>query len=204
MTSKSESGNLVIRTGRLVIWTDLGDSLLGTMTDKALAGMANIARASVVNRRNELSIPAFVAQAKKIKYTWSEAEIELLGTMSDVDVGESIGKPANIVRAKRESLDISRFGLKWTEEIVSMLGAVYDKDVAAASGFSMTSVERKRRSLNIPPFNAVKWDESKISLLGTMSDSKVAKILGVSSFPVYQKRKALGIPAAHKPQDRQL
>ena len=124
--------------------------------------------------------------------------------MSDVDVGESIGKPANIVRAKRESLDISRFGLKWTEEIVSMLGAVYDKDVAAVSGFSMTSVERKRRSLNIPPFNAVKWDESKISLLGTMSDSKVAKILGVSSFPVYQKRKALGIPAAHKPQDRQI
>ena len=198
MTINSESGVLVVRTGRLVVWTALGDSLLGTITDKALARMANIARSSVVNRRNELSIPAFVAQAKKVKYTWSEAEIELLGTKSDVDVGESIGKPSRVVRAKRESLDISRFGLKWTEDIVSMLGTVYDKDVAAASGFSMTSIERKRRSLNIPPFNAVKWDESKIALLGTMSDSKVANVLGISSFPVYQKRKALGIPAAHQ------
>jgi hypothetical protein len=194
MTQNIESGLLVVRSGRLITWTASGDNLLGTMPDLKLASMLNIARTSVLARRLELSTPAFVTQKQ---YTWNEKEIKLLGTMTDVDVGLAIGKPAQIVATKRVSLDISRYGAAWTESNVSLLGTMYDKNLAEQSGFSQESVSRKRRALGISPFRYIQWSEQMLGQLGKMSDLKVAKALGVSDSAVFQKRQALGIPAAN-------
>ena len=194
MTQRIDSDQFVVRSSGSLVWTAMGDSLLGTMPDSKLASMLKIARTSVLNRRVELSISAFVTQKA---YKWSEWEINLLGTLTDVEVGLATGKASGIVQKKRLSLHISRFGSIWTEENISLLGTMFDSEVAERTGFSIKSVLCKRLSLGIKPFKFINWTKQMIDLIGTMSDLKVAKAIGVSDSAVFLKRKALEIRAAN-------
>jgi hypothetical protein len=84
---------------------------------------------------------------------WTEADIALLGTMPDEEVGRRTGRTVEGVRQKREELGISNPSddrkARWQPEEVALLGKVPDKEAARRLGRSLRSVRLKRFKLGI-------------------------------------------------------
>jgi hypothetical protein len=57
---------------------------------------------AVLKRRRRLGIPNNVPA----RFVWTEAQIALIGTMSDRELGDQIGCPSYVVTFKRRSLRI--------------------------------------------------------------------------------------------------
>ena len=135
---------------------------------------------------------------------WTEEELALLGTMSDVKVAKRLGITRGTVFKKRTDLGIPADGggktgpkgREWTEEQIALLGTMSDAKVAKSLGISIPTVLKKRKELDIPRIpRGRQWTEEQIALLGTISDRELGERLGISTHPVFLKREELGIPA---------
>jgi hypothetical protein len=80
----------------------------------------------------------------------------LLGTASDAEVAERLGRPMNSVRLKRRSLRIppcptEQYRL-WRPEEIRLLGTAPDPEIAERLDRSQQAIRGKRRKLGIPGF----------------------------------------------------
>lgn len=128
---------------------------------------------------------------------WTEEEISLLGTMSDIDLSKIIGMAPSGIHRKRRELGIPRYSPFNDPKNVALIGTMRDYDLAIQLGMSEAYVSNKRRELGLPTFNSnrIDWTPDKISLLGTMSDPELARIIGTNKTAVRLKRVELGIPS---------
>jgi hypothetical protein len=82
---------------------------------------------------------------------WSDADLALLGTLTDDEVARRTGRSWNAVRQKREELGLPNPAAgRWAAEEVALLGTLADEEVARGLGRSLRSVIRIRRKLGIP------------------------------------------------------
>jgi hypothetical protein len=82
---------------------------------------------------------------------WSDADLALLGTLTDDEVARRTGRSWNAVRQKREELGIPNPAAgRWAAEEIALLGTRADEEVARGLGRSPRPVIRMRRKLGIP------------------------------------------------------
>jgi hypothetical protein len=82
---------------------------------------------------------------------WSDADLALLGTLTDDEVARRTGRSWNAVRQKRQERGIPNPAAgRWAAEEVALLGTRADDEVARGLGRSLRSVIRMRRKLGIP------------------------------------------------------
>ena len=82
---------------------------------------------------------------------WTEEEAALLGTATDREVGELIGRTAKAVRDKREKLGIEPFvkRKKWTKKETWNLATATDREVGEKLKRTRRAVTLKRQRLGI-------------------------------------------------------
>lgn len=136
--------------------------------------------------------------------SWSEADLKLLGTMSDAALAARIGKAPNAVWMQRRKRNIPAVGLStkkarhyWTARQLAWLGKLPDATIAERIGLDPTTVRFKRESLCIAPTQkggprGHEWTKQELALLGKLSDTDVAKKIGVHRHRVALKRQQLG------------
>ena len=113
-------------------WDSEKISLLGTISDEALAKHLGIKRTQVFTKRNSCGIAAF----RKIGLKWNQKATRLLGKKSDQRVAEILELAKTTVANKRRSLGIASFAHKtklwrtWTENELALLGKHTDLEVA--------------------------------------------------------------------------
>lgn len=85
---------------------------------------------------------------------WEPHEIALLGTMTDKEVSQRIGRSVDAVAGRRINSGIPAFvGQKtWTDEEDDLLGTMSDHAVAIQLGRSMHSVRQRRYRLGIETY----------------------------------------------------
>lgn len=95
--------------------------------------------------------------------TWTDEEINLLGTMSDEKLAFKLNiKSSSTVFYQRRRLNIKSFGEQkdvhrnWTDEEINLLGTMYDHDLANKIGISRLNVYKKRTQLNIKSYKKTK------------------------------------------------
>lgn len=94
-------------------WNEALTPLLGTMTDKALAEKAGCATHVVAYQRKKLGVPAFstfheqvgVMGGKPLR-VWTAEEDALLGTNSDLQIAQALGRSPNSVTQRRQRLGV--------------------------------------------------------------------------------------------------
>lgn len=91
---------------------------------------------------------------------WSDEEIAMLGTMSDVDLAEKLGIPKANVTSRRHKLGIAPFNAHksittrpWTDKEIALLGAMPDASVAHMTNRALNSVQQMRHRMRIPAYN---------------------------------------------------
>jgi len=81
---------------------------------------------------------------------WTAEQLALLGTASDEEVAERIGRTREAVRIMRTRLGIPKSdGNCWLPEHVALLGTMPDEEVAQRVGRSVQAVMQKRIKLGI-------------------------------------------------------
>lgn len=92
--------------------------------------------------------------------TWTDEEIALLGTMSDIDLGEKLGVPKANVTFRRKKLGIAPFNAHksvitrpWTDKEIALLGSMPDASVAHVTNRALNSVQQMRHRKRIPAYN---------------------------------------------------
>jgi hypothetical protein len=87
------------------------------------------------------------------------AQIELLGRLTDVEVGRRLGRTAGAICQWRKKLGISALAnpncRPWTKHEVVLLGTMSDAAVAAKLGRSVGATKMKRQSLGISPAHSI-------------------------------------------------
>ena len=112
--------------------------------------------------RNGLDLISFQSQPLNVNVTgrpWTEAEIQLLGTKPDADVGRLIGRPGKAVWAKRRALGIAdppSLVRPWTEEENKVVLSHSVGEAAKILNRSVMAVRIRRRKLmrTLSPENA--------------------------------------------------
>ncbi len=187
-------------------WDSEKISLLGTISDEALAKHLGIKRTQVFTKRNSCGIAAF----RKIGLKWNQKATRLLGKKSDQRVAEILELAKTTVANKRRSLGIASFAHKrklwrtWTESELALLGKHTDLEVAKRLKLNVSCIASKRYFRGIeasrpraedknPRPNAVDWNRQNLALLGKLPDQRVCEIMGVCRKSVMKKRKELGI-----------
>jgi hypothetical protein len=124
------------------------------MPDAELAALTKLSHPSVYRRRCKLGIPPFGRQGTR-RRKWTDAEVELLGTMPDQAVADRLGLYASTVTDERGRRKIPKFCRRNTvlPEYVKLLGKVPDYRVAELTGLGKASVRRMRNERGIPPAN---------------------------------------------------
>jgi hypothetical protein len=190
------------------VWTKKHLSLLGKITDGALAQQLGITTGAVFQKRASMGI---TSSRPFSRFVWGPKEIALLGKYPDTEVARQLSLDHKVVLNKRVALGIECFARstntwhQWTPEEIALIGTALDRVVAEKVGVSTASVTFKRRQLKIPTFRARKtsnrprrsmdaWPKKEIALLGTMGDSQLAEKLDLSPATVRYKRISLGIP----------
>ncbi len=77
-------------------WSAEQIALLGTDTDKTVAGRLGKKPATVTRARIDFGIPAF-DPSKGNQHKWTDKEIKMLGNVSDMDIAEKLGISRNAV-----------------------------------------------------------------------------------------------------------
>lgn len=91
-------------------WTEKEESLLGTMTDRALAAKLGRTLKGVTWKRLAMGIAASEPRERK----WTKAEASLLGTMSDKALAAKLGCTPRCVLQTRARRGIAPFSGKNT------------------------------------------------------------------------------------------
>lgn len=86
-------------------WSDREISLLGTMTDRDLAGQIGRTVDAVESQRHKLGIAPVRPRAR----SWTRAEVRLLGTMPDRELAERLGCTRKHIGEVRARLGIAPF-----------------------------------------------------------------------------------------------
>lgn len=104
---------------------------------------------------------------------WTPEEELLLGTMSDRDAAQRLGRTEISVRTRRLALRVPKFGARprklagerrrWTPEEDALLGTMPDPDVAARLGRTVDAVGLRRLALEIPAAPTEMWEHTKLS-----------------------------------------
>ncbi|MGB0580653.1 MAG: hypothetical protein ACPGVU_13185, partial [Limisphaerales bacterium] len=149
---------------------------------------------SVIRRvRRGLGITRYFDQKRK----WYPAEEDLLGTMTDNELAEVLGRCPAVVAARRREKGISPFVIRpWSDEEDEMLGTMPDERVAFVTKRSIDAVKTRRSQKGVVPFGGWKrapWNQWEIDLLGTVPDKDLATRLGRSYGAVRKTRANLGI-----------
>src|SRR5438876_1804730 len=84
---------------------------------------------------------------------WTEAEVELLGRLSDREVAERTGHSLKSVQTKRQGMGIlvRPHGTPWKAKEDRLLGTKPDSEVANLLKRTPMAVYRRRRELGIKP-----------------------------------------------------
>jgi hypothetical protein len=197
-----------LKQGRSYKWTRKHISLLGTMSDAAVARMFDLDLGTVLRKRKELGIPG-TRPCKTVH--WTRDLIAMLGKVPDAEVARAGGMNTLTAHKKRVSLGIRCYARKsktwhyWTKKEIALLGTMSDGDVALKIGQKKASVAWKRGKLGIPPFGEAyankrppkpldSWTRRQIAVLGTMTDADAARKLDLAHSTVHKKRVSLGIP----------
>lgn len=185
----------------LTYWDDDWNSLLGTMTDKALAKKLDISDGVVSSRRNGLGIPSF-AEANKID--WEKYD-DLLGTSHDHVIAERIGVSSSSVGNRRRELDIPKYTIckdyNITEDIKSSMGVLSDRAVSEKFNIPFYVVREYRLENGIKGakqgswVTEREWTDYELSKVKdtSITTEDLTHILGISRNTVQSKRKSLGI-----------
>lgn len=138
---------------------------------------------------------------KRKRIPWTDAQIKLLGTMTDADVSYKIKRPPQSIYLKRVELGIPAFfvaapKIDWPQ-IVLLLGTTSDVDLARKFSISIGSVRRRRLALGIPRYSPpVKaLADELMAMLGRFPDNLIAIQAKLSCERIRQIRDAYGIPA---------
>ncbi len=85
---------------------------------------------------------------------WTQAELELLGKMTDDAAAKLLKRKVASVRAKRWALGIPRVPREvfWTKRELDLLGTMPDEEAASRLGRTLRAVEAKRQQMGRPPF----------------------------------------------------
>lgn len=108
--------------------------------------------------------------ARNMSQPWTEAEIRLLGTRPDGEIGRLIGRPGNAVWAKRQALGIAApppLVRRWTEEEDRVVLSKPPAEAAMLLNRTEEAVSIRRNKLRrkLSPEQAVKLlsaDEAKL------------------------------------------
>ncbi len=134
-----------------VHWTKKRLGRLGLEADHVLAKEWKCTQALVREKRELLGIEQSARSRQ-----WSEAEIDLLGTLSDKALGDRLGVSASAVGQKRRELSISPCKpvkpIRWSKMLLARLGEVSDHQLAFEMGVHPSAVEKKRKQLGLPSF----------------------------------------------------
>jgi hypothetical protein len=187
-----------------IIWTRKTISMLGTMTDAALALKLRVSVSTVFEKRRKLGIPA---SRPPNSIQWTRDMIATLGRIPDRDFAKAYGMNVLTVYNKRLDLGIGCYARNtkawhyWTKKEIALLGKMPDGEVALRTGINKASVAWKRGKLKIPPFTTKRpkklltdWTLKEIAVLGTMTDAAAAAALDLAPSAVRLKRISLGIP----------
>ncbi len=128
-------------------------------------------------------------------HTWTEAELALIGTGSDLSVANALGLPFKLVAYKRRRMRIPLLVQRWTEHELALLGRASDYRISRTLGKSHKAIRRKREKLGIPTFARKPWSEAEIALLGKEPDYELGRKFARPTTSVRFKRTQLGIPA---------
>lgn len=143
--------------------------------------------------------------------------LDLLGKMTDREVGERYNLSRQRVHQIRDKLNIGPYTVpvELSPEQISKLGTKTDAELASLWGVSTSAVSRVRTSLSIKAYSP--WlDHNKalkpyVGIIGKLSDPKIAELAGVTTRVVFEYRKLNNIDTeviapTHKdfsPVDRQ-
>ena len=195
-------------------WTPEVEKLLGTKKDTDVAEQLGIHKAAVGYHRQKLGIGPFVPEelpdgAPRTVHSWTEQEIQLLGTMHDTKLALQLGLPHTVVTYQRKKLGIMPFKpidrVVWTRKMLQDLGQMTDSEYAEHHCISSGTIRLKRMTLGIPPYGEAvpePWPNlppKAIALLGKEFDVKIAEDFQISRIKVRELRVLMGIPALKPP-----
>jgi DNA-binding CsgD family transcriptional regulator len=130
---------------------------------------------------------------------WTTAEDKLLGTMTDRDLAQRLGRPQQVIRERRRQLAIATFypaGRRpWTQAEEELLGTMSDQQLARRLKRTPESVKTRRAAKGIPICDPKKhrWTADDDKLLGLRPDAQVAMLLRISVESVKHRRHQLRI-----------
>lgn len=141
-------------------------------------------------------------EVRTIKFP--QEALDLLGKMSDADIGRKFNIKSATVALRRRKLGIPRYvpefsPLKFVlpDDCIALIGIEQDAVLARKYGVSEQVINRKRTELGLKAIGPKKKDvpQGALELLGTMSDAKIAKKFGISNHMVGRARQDRNIPA---------
>lgn len=186
-------------------WTAAKLKLLGTMSDRALAGRLGVSATTVSSKRLLAGIPAF-GGAGPVAFRWTRKAEALLGRMSDTEVAERLGLSTRTVRMHRVLVGIPPLGLgprgiEMTPAILRLLKRS-TAEVVEALGISKGAVNtlRRKQRVTLPNPLAWRWTPQNIARLGKWTDTKLAQAMGISFSAVSRFRRDRRIPAVEPKQ----
>jgi DNA-binding transcriptional LysR family regulator len=138
-------------------WTAAEDKLLGKRPDRVIAEKLGRPYYSVRDRRRFLGIKPMGSRVRHgLARAWTPAEDALLGTGSDEEIGQRIGRTESAVKMRRWLMrgGVPGFGKMrpWTPEDEALLGTAPDPEVAWKLGRRTGAVGSRRKLLGIPGF----------------------------------------------------
>jgi len=132
--------------------------------------------------------------------SWAADEERLLGTMTDQDLAQRLGRSRRAITERRRKLHIPLFRSRrrpWTQAEEELLGTMPDRRFAQKFKRSVRSVIVHRAAKGIPLLHRQKyrWTPADDKLLGARPDAQIAMLLGISRVAVSHRRQRLRIPA---------
>ena len=132
--------------------------------------------------------------------SWTADEDRLLGTMSDQDLAQRLGRSWRAINLRRRKLRIPLFRSRrrpWTQAEEALLGTISDRRFARRFKRSVRSVIVRRYEKGIPLLSRQKhhWTPADEKLLGARPDAQIALLLGISKVAVRHRHQRLKTPA---------
>lgn len=182
---------------------------LGKRSDRDLSVECGISAYFLKQKRLALGIDQFK------RGVYPEEMVQLLGKVTDREVGEQFGYHIATVCALRKKMGIAstvkpattptqtpnakkREIVKLPQELVSQLGVRSDQDLSTEFGFTLHYLKKERKARGISSVNVPKYPEEMLSLLGKVADRDLVARFGYSSTTLSILRKKLGIKRHHK------
>ena len=132
-------------------WTADDDKLLGLRPDAQVALLLRVSVEAVKHRRHQLrvSLPG-QERTMAVPKPWRAEDDALLGTISDQEVAQRLGRSATSVKARRARLGIASYRHWWTPGQDLLLGKFLDEELARRLDRSVEAVRARRERLGIP------------------------------------------------------